>query len=389
MSKLEITSTEIQNIPLWEKTSGKRIPFSFDLEITARCNNNCRHCYINIPAGDKAAKSEELTYAEIESIADQAADLGAIWCLITGGEPLLRPDFGDIYLMLKRKGLLISIFTNATLINEAHISLFKEYPPRDIEVTVYGATQETYERVSRLPGSFSAFRRGLDLLISNNIPVRLKAMAIRSNLHQAEEIAEFCRKYTKDYFRYDPVLHLRYDQDPSRNDEIISERLAPAEIVALEQSDGQRFEAMEKDCDQLIFPTNLNYKECEVCLKKEECPDYEKFSRLFHCGAGMGSFSVSYQGIFRLCSSLWAPETVYDLRKGTLRQAWEEHVPKVLGLHTSNKRLLDTCNSCPMVNLCVSCPAHAYLETGSMEGETPYFCTAAKARAQNLKPGIE
>ncbi|NTV81972.1 MAG: radical SAM protein, partial [Candidatus Aminicenantes bacterium] len=81
---------------LWDKMSAGRAVFSFDLEATARCNLDCRHCYINLPAGDKAARKRELTVDEIGRIGGEAAALGAVWCLITGGEPLLRKDFFDV-----------------------------------------------------------------------------------------------------------------------------------------------------------------------------------------------------------------------------------------------------------------------------------------------------
>ena len=180
----ERRTMEVQAFPLWDKMKGKRVPLSFDLEVTARCSADCRHCYINLPAGDAAARAEELTAKEILGIARQAADLGAMWCLVTGGEPLLRDDFEEIYLGLKRLGLLVSVFTNACLVTQRHVDLWKKYPPRDIEVTVYGVTRETYEAVTRRPGSFDAFMRGLDLLLASGIRVRLKAMAIKSNLHE-------------------------------------------------------------------------------------------------------------------------------------------------------------------------------------------------------------
>ncbi|HEX2988277.1 MAG TPA: hypothetical protein VHS06_08920, partial [Chloroflexota bacterium] len=74
---------EIQDLPLWEKMAAKRAPVSFDLEVTGRCNNNCRHCYINLPAGDSAAENAELGTRELLGIARQATDLGAVWCLLT------------------------------------------------------------------------------------------------------------------------------------------------------------------------------------------------------------------------------------------------------------------------------------------------------------------
>ena len=366
-----VTNGRLPELSLWSKLGDRRVPLDFTLEITARCNNNCRHCYINLPARNNAARQKELTLEEIADIADQAVALGALWCLVSGGEPLLRPDFPEIYLMLRKKGLLVSIFTNACLVSEQHIALFKKYPPRDIEVSVYGVTRKTYERVTRRPGSFSAFQNGLDLLLKSGMNIRLKAMALRSNVHELPEIAAFCREHTYDYFRFDPLLHLRYDGDQRRNQEILSERLSPEEIVAVEQADDDRTEAMQKGCDRLIHP---DY-DGPVC------------NHLFHCGLGNKSFAVSYDGIFRLCPDLWHPNCIYDLRQGYLAEAWNELVPRVRDMRSSSRTFLETCRRCPIINLCLWCPAHAHLETGKLDGFSDYFCAVAHARAQALKPG--
>jgi radical SAM protein with 4Fe4S-binding SPASM domain len=364
-----LPSINIQDFPLWNKVKANRGLVSFDLEITARCNNDCRHCYINLPAGDRIARSKELTLQEISEIADQALALGAVWVLISGGEPLLREDFMEIYLLLKRKGLLVSVFTNATLIRDEHIALFRKYPPRDIEVTVYGSTQQTYEQVTGRPGSFAAFTTGLNRLQESGIKVRLKAMAIRSNLNELQAITDFCRSRTKDYFRFDPQLHLRFDGDEIRNSLIRSERLTPEEIVALEQADEQRFSSLQKNCD-ILFRQDSAHDGCD---------------HLFHCGLGKASFNVAYDGTLRLCSSLWAPGTTYDLRKGTLREAWESFVPKILDMRSRRPEYLENCRSCTIVNLCLWCPAHAHLETGELDSPVEYFCQVARARAAAIQ----
>jgi MoaA/NifB/PqqE/SkfB family radical SAM enzyme len=152
----------------------------------------------------------------------------------------LRKDFFDVYRALLGKGFLLSIFTNATLVTEEHVRFFKKFPPRDIEVTVYGVTKETYERVTRTPGSFDAFLRGLDLLLRSGAHVRLKAMALRSNKHEIAAIGEFCRARTKDYYRFDPHLHLRFDRDEVRNSLILAERLTPKEVARLPLVPGPR-----------------------------------------------------------------------------------------------------------------------------------------------------
>lgn len=353
---------------MWEKRKGRRTLTSFTLELTARCNNNCRHCYINIPASDKAAKERELSLEEISGIADEAVSLGALWCQITGGEPLLRGDFQDIYLSLKKKGLLVSVLTNACLITREHVSLFNHYPPRDIEVTVYGVTEDTYGNVTRSSASYSSFIKGVNLLIDSGLRLRLKTMALRSNLHELPRIADFCRERTKDYFRFDPFLHLRFDGNPVRNREIQSERLSPEEIVSLEMSDPERFRCLEEKCDELIGPEMPH----DVC------------NHLFHCGTGKWSCVIGFDGVFRLCSSLFHPDCVYDLKNGSLTDALSSFVPRIRNMRSDRREFLENCRRCSLVNLCMWCPAYAHLETGELDTPIEYFCRVAHARAEAL-----
>jgi radical SAM protein with 4Fe4S-binding SPASM domain len=366
-----VSSIALSDARIWENMGHKRIPISFGLELTARCNHNCRHCYINLPAGEKAAKGRELSFEEIKELVDEAVSLGALWCLITGGEPLLRGDFLDIYLYLKKKGLLISLFTNASLITKDHVELFKAYPPRNIEVCVYGATRKTYEGVTRTQGSYASFLRGLEHLLKNRIPVRLKTMALRTNFHEMEQIGRFCRERTCDYFRFDPFLHLRLDGEPKRNDEIRAERLSPSQIESLEHRDKERFDALKRDCGQLINPA----------FGEAPC------RHVFTCGAGLRSFFLTYEGRFRLCPSLSHPDCTYDVKQGNLTDAWQHFVGLVRKTTSERDDFLIRCGSCPLINLCMWCPAYAYLETGSLDTPVAYFCEVAHARAKAL--GLE
>jgi radical SAM protein with 4Fe4S-binding SPASM domain len=356
--------TPLPDFGLWDELERKGVPASFELEITARCNNDCRHCYINVPAGDPAAKANELTLDEICAIADQAVELGALWCLITGGEPLLRADFPDIYLALKRRGLLLSVFTNANLVRPSHVELFRAYPPRDLEISMYGASRETYERVTRVPGSFEAFRRGVELLERGGVPLRFKAMALRANVHELPAMAEFGRAHTKDVFRFDPLLHLRYDRDPRRNDEIRAERLSPEQITAIERTDVQREQALRREC---------------LRAAAADAPDEPGL--LFHCDIGQG-FTVGHEGSFRLCAGLWHADYVGDVRKESLAAAWRRLMPAARQLRSRDAIYLGTCAVCPIIDLCLWCPAHADLETGSLDESVDYFCAAAHARAE-------
>ena len=97
------------------------------------------------------------------------------------------------------------------------------------------------------------------------------------------------------------------------------------------------------------------------------------------------SFAVSYDGYFRLCSSLWHPDCIYDLKNGKLKEAWGNFVLKVRDMQSNNKEFLEKCRKCPIINLCIWCPAHAYLESGELDTPIDYFCEIAHARAESLE----
>lgn len=196
--------------------------------------------------------------------------------------------------------------------------------------------------------------------------MNLKTMALRSNMHELQVIARFCRERTKDIFRFDPMLHLRFDGNARRNGEIRAERLSAEELIGIEQADPERSAALEKRCGML-----------ETGIREEGLDQ-----RLFQCHAGEESFAVSYSGLFRLCPSLWQRDCLYDLRQGTLAEAWLDFTPHVRAMTSDNADFLETCRLCPLMNLCQWCPAHAHLECGHMDERCGYFCRMAHARAE-------
>ena len=376
MSDVESTSYvehgRVASLPVWRRMRERRVPLSFSFDLTARCNNECRHCYINLSAADQAARERELTRAEINAIADQAVALGTVFCLLTGGEPLLRPDFCEIYADLKKKGLLVTVFTNATLVTARHVALFRQYPARVVDVTVYGVTEETYERVTQRAGSYAAFRRGLGLLLEAGLPVRLKATLCRSNADELPAIAEFCRRLGAGQFRFDPVLHLRHDGDVARNREIAGERLTPQEIARLEASDPEKLAARERQCSALLAST------------AGPPPVHD----LFFCGGGINSFSVTWDGRFALCGSLSQPEYTVDLREWTVADAWTKFLPGLRATPSRDSEFTRECGGCALLYMCRQCPATAQAEHGRIDARCAYFCEVTKAVAASVVEGL-
>jgi len=125
-------------------------PTSAQIELTYRCDLNCIHCYCK---GSEVKK--ELTACEWKDLIDQMHSAGTMWLTITGGEPLLRKDFIEIYAYAKKKGFFISLFTCGTLLDDETIRYLSENPPYSVEISLYGVKKETYEVIS-LAGTVNA-----------------------------------------------------------------------------------------------------------------------------------------------------------------------------------------------------------------------------------------
>ncbi|MBN2464238.1 radical SAM protein, partial [candidate division WOR-3 bacterium] len=138
-----------------------RLPLQGSIDATYRCNNNCRHCWVCLPAA-AAEREQELSLDEIRRIADEAQSMGCREWSISGGEPMLRPDFPEMFDYLTRRARNYTLNTNGTLITPeiAHLLTRKGWRM----VALYGATAEVHDHITRTPGSFDAVMRGFRYL---------------------------------------------------------------------------------------------------------------------------------------------------------------------------------------------------------------------------------
>jgi len=303
-----VEKIDLDHFALWEKVRKKELLSQMSMELTERCNNNCVHCYINLPADDEEAKKKEITFEEIREIVDEAARMGCLFWHLTGGEPFLREDLPDIYLYLKRKGMRVTLFTNATLVNSEIGHLFKKYPPQSLEVSIYGLSQKTYEAVTRNPGSFDAFRQGINLLKENRIPFTLKATVLPQNFHEIKEMRDFAQSLTGQPLGLVLKLNLgsRFSGGGKRG--LIKRLRLPCDkaMGVLKQDERRYRKDIERFCQKFLgAPQN---------------------DHLFCCGAGVDGCHIDAYNNFQLCMLLRHPDCVYSLREGSFKKAWEVEV---------------------------------------------------------------
>jgi radical SAM protein with 4Fe4S-binding SPASM domain len=350
---------------LW-KGKGPLLP-ALDFELTERCNNNCIHCCINLPAGDAAARARELSTAEIKRILTEAATLGCLQVRFTGGEPLLRGDFEELYLFARHLGVKVLLFTNARPITPHLADLFARIPPRvEIEITVYGMKPESYDAVTQVPGSFAQFRRGVELLLERNVPFIVKSALLPPNQEEMDEFEAWAA--TIPWMDKPPVYAMFFDlrnrrDDPEKDRRIESLRVTPEHgLLVLNRNKGRYRQEMT-----------------EFCSKFMRAPG----DKLFDCGAGHGGCVDSYGG-FRPCMGLHAPEWTYDLLHGSLRDALENFFPRLRKVRAANPKYLARCARCCLKGLCEQCPAKSWAESGTLDTPTEYRCRVAHAQARDL-----
>lgn len=337
----------------------QRIPIDVTIEVTRRCPLACSHCYNNLPMADREARSRELSTEEHCRQLDQLAEAGTLWLLFTGGEVFARPDFLDIYKHAKRKGFLVTLFTNGTLVTERIADTLVEWRPFGIEITLYGRTRETYERLTRVPGSYERCLRGIRLLQERGLPLSIKTVALTVNRHEIWEMKRFVVEELGLPFKFDAMLTPRIDCSLSP----VELRLSPAEIVELDLCDpGRQAEWAEFSRD---------------FIKPQQAPGHER--DVYHCGGGVNTFAVDPNGKMSIC--VLSHQAGFDLRQGTLESGWTQFMARERGKQITR---VTKCTACQLKSVCGMCPANAELERGDAETPVDFLCHVAHLRAQVL-----
>lgn len=333
---------------LQERARRSRVPLNGTLELTWRCNLRCAHCYQDGLRG----QHRELSTSDWKALIDQAAGLGCLQLTFTGGEPLVREDFAELYRYAHRRGFLITLFTNGTLLGPERVELLRAAPPRRIEISLYGTSSERYREVTGSPAAYEQLRAGLERLSGSGLAVTLKTVALRQLAGELPQMRALAEEHGFS-FRWDSVVTPRLDGGEAP----LEHRLEEQEAVALDARHPERVEAL-----------------CSERLARDE--------QVVPCGAGRTAFHLDPEGTMRGCVLLREPcAPASELGFGP---AWEALAPLTRQVASA---LPGTCGSCPHVRFCSACPGICMLEGGDLEAAVGYHCCLTKHRMAVLGTG--
>lgn len=341
---------------LYKKADRAKVPISGAFELSPLCNMDCKMCYIKMTKEKQESIAMLKTNEEWLELAKQARDEGLLFLLLTGGEPFLVKNFKELYIELVKMGFCVSINTNGTMIDENVIEWLKKYPPTRINLTLYGASDETYERLCKNPNGFTQVKKAISLLKENNIQVKLNCSVTPYNKDDLKDIIDFANKndlvvQTTTYM-FPP---LRRDQDSIGK----NNRLTPKDAAfysAYIEACLNGFEKFKKyvESDEL----EIYNAEDDYCVVEGEG---------IKCRAGVSTFWITWEGKLLPCGMI--PEEGLDPWEVGFKKAWE-HARNIV----SEIKLPVKCAACAKKNQCKACAAMVYTETGTFDKVPQYRC---------------
>ena len=354
---------------LFAKAGANGIPLSGTFELTARCNLDCKMCYIHKRENDALARSREWSAAQWLELAGECQKAGLLHLLLTGGEPMIRPDFKEIYTGCRRLGLMVSINSNATLIDDDMVGFLAHDPPSRINITLYGASSETYKA---LCGDGSAYDRVVKAILelkAAGVLVKINFSVTPYNRHDAEKIYTFAREHGL------PLQAATYMYPPVRaceNGCFAADRMTPEE-AAQAQMVYDRFRFTE---DDLKKRWERQLEGIKVPDPDSECQELP--TERIRCRAGRSTFWLTYDGYMRPCGMMTEPTA--NVREVGFGAAWQ-------AIRTAREEIMvpSKCTSCEISHACDQCAALCYAETGSFADVPTYMCDKTRAYLELIR----
>lgn len=352
---------------LWNKAGIMRIPLTGAFELLPVCNLHCKMCYVRKSMSEVNQMGGLTPTEQWLDWARQARDAGMLTPLLTGGEPFLHQDFQKILADMQQMGLQVSINSNATLIDEPMAKWLGQHKPTRINITLYGASEESYEKLCGDGCAFGRVRRAVEWLKQYNIPVKFNCSVTPENVGELEEIIAYAKSVNS------PIQVATYMFPPLRRDAGLigqNHRLSPAQAALARvkadwlQSDPNWFQGQAERFSHFVEPTDEMLRSFSTQEPRE-----------MSCRAGRCSFWIDWQGNIANCGMY--PSVKSPLKGRSFAEAWKQVVEE-----TNQVRYSPICTNCPNHNLCHACIAMVYNECGDLNGRPEYLCQMNAASAK-------
>jgi len=333
-----------------------RLPIRGLIDLTYRCNNDCLHCWLRLPP-DSEEREKEINLEEIRGIVDEARSMGTQRWAISGGEPMLRPDFVDIFEYLTKKAIDYSLNTNGTLITPEIARLLRKKGSK--MVVLYGATSEVHDHITRNPGSFEKAMQGFAYLKEAGAGFTVQLVPMKDNYHQFQEMISLAKSLSPHWRIGAAWLHLSASGNPEKNCEIERQRLPAKTVLEIDKPDFSG-KARPEEVHHQYLHTDMN----------------DGF--FASCAGDRNEFHIDPYGEMTFCPFIKDRSLRYDLRKGSFAECWDDFLPSLKSRVKGGEEYKENCGSCELRKDCRWCPAYGFLEHRRYSAKIEYLCEIAR-----------
>ena len=322
--------------------------FSFQIELTSRCNERCRHCYLPGPR-----PLHDLETPLVMDVLDQLAEMGTLGLTLSGGECLLHRDFIPILRHARERDFSISVLSNVTLLTDELLEALRDANLNLLQVSVYSMDPSEHDWVTQLPGSHARTIQAIERLIAADVPVQISCPTMKKTYKSYPRVLEWAYEHRiKGYTDF--IMMARTDHSTDNLDN----RLSFEETEALLKG---------------ILDVDVEYK--ALLESAEDFTVDEDLASQPVCGAGTDSMCMAANGDFYPCSGFQG----YPLGNAyhqTVRDVWEnsEAIQRLRAIRWSEFQQCLTCEAKPF---CAMCMVRNFNETGDIFSVSRHFCDVA------------
>ena len=347
---------------LFKKAAQAGIPLDGTFELTPLCNMSCEMCYVRKTVSEVKEAGGLISADKWYELAVAARNEGMLMLLLTGGEPFTYPGFEDLYTRIKNLGMLLTINTNGTLLTEEHFKFLASNSPYRVQMTLYGGSNETYDRLCHHSKGFDRVIEAIEGFKRYNIPLKLSASLTPANIGDLEEIYRIAREYNV-YVQATPYMFPPLRRDASMVG--TNFRFSPEE-AGYHMARIERLRFGEEGLPDRLERLLDDQKRRADKFTEDDC-QRDPFEPM-GCRAGRSCFWVNWKGEMTACGMQNDPKG-YPFRDG-LKVAWDQ-----IREHTKAVRMPVKCTTCDKRSSCSVCGASVYCENGSINNIPPsYVC---------------
>ena len=324
------------------------------IELTSKCNERCRHCYL--PSSRDMCT---LDATVIGRVLNEFRENGGISITFSGGEPLLHPELPTFLQQARRNDLSIALLSNMTLLNDALVSVMRDVNLSLVQISVYSMNHDEHDHITRVPGSLVQTLSSIEALIAANIPVQISCPVMMTNYRSFPDVLRWANsRGLKAYTDY--IMMARTDHSTDN----LSERLGESELRQLLTD---------------IVRHDTDYQEVVDDYKRKvgDKSGSQKDPQKQVCGVGRSTLCLSAMGKYYPCSG-WQGICVGDAFTTHLHDVWE-HSTELTRLRGVTWASFPDCLSCDDFEYCAMCMARNYNESeGDMFQINKHYCIAAR-----------